>query len=64
MLETGEIDTLIVQNPFAIGYLAVSNAATLMSGKSIEPSIETSVYVVDRSNMFNKDVQKVLFSFE
>lgn len=64
MLETGEIDTLIVQNPFAIGYLAVSNAATLMSGKSIEPLIETSVYVVDRSNMFNKDVQKVLFSFE
>lgn len=64
MLETGEIDTLIVQNPFAIGYLAVSNAATLMSGKNIEPSIETSVYVVDRSNMFNKDVQKVLFSFE
>ena len=64
MLETGEIDTLIVQNPFAIGYLAVSNAATLMSGKSIEPSIETSVYVVDRSNMFNKDVQKVFFSFE
>ncbi len=64
MLETGEIDTLIVQNPFAIGYLAVSNAVTLMSGKSIEPSIETSVYVVDRSNMFNKDVQKVLFSFE
>ena len=64
MLETGEIDTLIVQNPFAIGYLAVSNSATLMSGKSIEPLIETSVYVVDRSNMFNKDVQKVLFSFE
>lgn len=64
MLETGEIDTLIVQNPFAIGYIAVSNAAQLMSGKSIDPLTETSVYVVNRKNMFNKDVQKVLFSFE
>ena len=64
MLEVGEIDTLIVQNPFAIGYIAVSNAAQLMAGKSIDPLTETSVYVVNRSNMFNKDVQKVLFSFE
>ena len=64
MLETGEIDTLIVQNPFAIGYIAVSNAAQLMAGKSIDPLTETSVYVVNRKNMFNKDVQKVLFSFE
>ena len=35
MLETGEIDTLIVQNPFAIGYLGVKNAAELISGESI-----------------------------
>ncbi len=35
MLETGEMDALIVQNPFAMGYLGVRTACELVSGQSV-----------------------------
>ena len=67
MLETGEMSALIVQNPFAIGYLGVKNAADIVNGKL--PSNErldetTNVITVTKDNMFNDDVQKVLFHFQ
>ncbi len=64
MLESGEIDTLIVQNPFSMGYLSVSKAYEILSGKKQKDSIiETDTYVVTRENMFSPSVQKILFSF-
>lgn len=64
MLETGEIDTLIVQNPFSMGYLSVSKAAELLlDNAKTDGVIETDTYVVNRKNMFSPDVQKILFSF-
>lgn len=64
MLETGEMDALVVQNPFAIGYLGVKNAAALIEGEQLlESMVYTSVTVVDKLNMFNDNVQKILFGF-
>ena len=64
MLETGEIDTLIVQNPFSMGYLSVSKAAEFLLGNvKTDGVIETYTYVVNRKNMFSPDIQKILFSF-
>lgn len=64
MLEDGEIDTLIVQNPFSMGYLSVSKASEILSGeKPKDEVIETDTYVVNRKNMFSPDIQKILFSF-
>lgn len=64
MLESGEIDTLIVQNPFSMGYLSVSKAYEILSGKKQKDGIiETDTYVVTRENMFSPDIQKILFSF-
>ena len=63
-LETGEIDTLIVQNPFAIGYLGVKYAAELISGGSIKENIiYTDVTAVTKDNLFDKDIQKLMFRF-
>lgn len=65
MLETGEIDALIVQNPFSMGYLSVSKASEILSGKKENESIiNTDTYVVNRKNMFSPSVQKILFSFD
>jgi ribose transport system substrate-binding protein len=36
MLETGEMDALVVQNPFAMGYLGIQNAYSLVTGKTIK----------------------------
>ena len=65
MLETGEMDALIVQNPFAIGYLGIEKAAALISGESL-PSREiyTDVTTVTKENIFDNDIQKIMFRFQ
>lgn len=64
MLETGEIDVLIVQNPFAIGYLGVENAGLLAAGKTPSADrIDTEVRAIDREGMYSDENQKFLFSF-
>ena len=65
MIETGEMDALIVQNPFAMGYLGVEKAAALISGESLESGeIYTDVTTVTKQNLFDDDIQKILFKFE
>lgn len=65
MLETGEMDALIVQNPFAMGYLGVEKAAALISGESVqEGELYTFVTTVTKENLFNDDIQKILFRFK
>lgn len=62
MLEAGIMDALIVQNPFAIGYLGVQNAEKLLSDNSAEnQNIYTAVTTVTKDNMFDKDIQKLIF---
>ncbi len=64
MLETGEMDTLLVQNPFAIGYLGVQKASEIISGDLTDSDpIYTSVTEVTRDNIYDSDIQKILFSF-
>ena len=65
MLETGEMDALIVQNPFAIGYLSIQNAEALLSGRTVDtPELYTAVTTVNRENLFDENVQKILFRFD
>ena len=64
MIETGEMTALIVQNPFSMGYLGVKNAEALISGSPMpEKIIYTDVTTVDKTNLFDEDVQKILFRF-
>ena len=64
MIETGEMDALIVQNSFAIGYLGVKNAADLIDGKDTENEIITDTYTITKQNLFDEDSQKILFHFQ
>ena len=65
MLETGEMDALIVQNPFAMGYLGVEKAVALISGENLHSGkIYTDVTTVTRENLFDSDIQKILFRFK
>ncbi len=64
LLETGEMDALVVQNPFAIGYLGVRNAARLASGDDIgDRTLSTAMTTVTKENLFDADIQKILFRF-
>ena len=65
MLETGEVDALVVQNPYAIGYLGVETAYRLLNGQKIpSPEIDTSTMLVTRENMYTEESQRILFSFD
>ena len=65
-LQTGSMDALIVQNPYAMGYLGVESAYRLLTGQggALEPTVDTSTQIVSRSNLFTLDSQKALFAFE
>lgn len=65
MLETGEVDALIVQNPYAMGYLGVEYANMLISGTKLkETDIVTATTLVTKENMFEPECQQVLFTFD
>ncbi|MCP1103661.1 ribose transport system substrate-binding protein [Aequitasia blattaphilus] len=65
MVETGEIDKLLVQNPFAMGYLGIESAVNAI--KNVEPTqkhVYTSALVVDRNNLYDVDSQRFVFPFD
>ena len=64
-LQTGSVDALVVQNPYAMGYLGVESAYRLLTGQAEElaPMVDTSTQIVYRSNLFSLDSQKALFAF-
>lgn len=65
MLETGEIDGLIVQNPFAIGYLGIENAYHLIKKQQKTGNVVyTDAILVNKQNMFDFSVQKILFPLD
>lgn len=59
-LQDGAVDALVVQNPYAMGYLGVESAYQLISGHggTLERVVDTSTQVVDRDNLFTMDSQK------
>ena len=65
-LQEGSVDALIVQNPYAMGYLGVESAYRLLSGQGagLEPTVDTATQIVNRGNLFSLDSQKALFAFE
>ena len=65
MLEKGNVDALIVQNPYAMGYLGIEQINTLLNGQKPEKKeTATSSILVTRENMYDDKSQKALFSFE
>lgn len=65
MLETGEVDALIVQNPYAMGYLGVEKAWEILTGRmGKEKQINTDTTIVTRETMFLEEYQKILFLFD
>ncbi len=50
-LKEGELDGLILQDPFNIGYLAVKTMAAHLRGEPIEKRIDTGARLVTKENM-------------
>lgn len=65
LMRGGSVSALIVQNPYAMGYLGVEAAWKLLEGGSFDPYdlIDTATTIVTQSNMFTPESQKALFPF-
>ena len=64
MLETGEMDGLIVQNPYAMGYIGVETAYNLIKGNKTEKQVYTDTTFVTKDNMYDAETQKILFPLD
>lgn len=64
MLESGEMDALIVQNPFSMGYLGIQHAVDLIEGNATEMTLYTQTSLITKENMFDEENQKLLFRFQ
>ena len=63
-LQEGSVDALVVQNPYAMGYLGVETAWQLLEGgEETEGWLDTATTMIDPGNMFSPESQKALFPF-
>ncbi|WP_072524608.1 substrate-binding domain-containing protein [Clostridium sp. Marseille-P3244] len=60
-LKDGEIDGLVVQNPFGMGYAAVVAAARTVLEIGNEAEVDTGYVWVDQENMEEESVQSMLY---
>lgn len=59
-LKQGDIEGLVVQNPFNMGYLSVKTMADHLRGKPVEKRIDTGSKLVDKSNLDDPSVKELL----
>ena len=64
MLENGEINALVIQSPYAIGYLGVEVAYRLLQGSGVEEVIYTPVMLATRENMYDEEYKRLIFVFD
>lgn len=60
MLEDGEVDGLLVQNPFGMGYASVIAAARAAIGAGNEAYVDTGYMWVTKENMKSEEVKQML----
>lgn len=63
LLENGSILALIVQNPFAIGYLSIQSAFNPSNDEKINKPIFTEVELVTQKTMYQSKKERLLFPF-
>jgi ribose transport system substrate-binding protein len=59
-VQAGNIDSLVVQNPFRMGYTAVESIVKQLNGTKPERRIDTGATVVTAANIKSPDIQKLL----
>ena len=59
-LKDGDIDGLVVQDPFNMGYLAVKTMADKLRGKPVEKRIDTGARLVTKDNLDDPAVKEVM----
>jgi ribose transport system substrate-binding protein len=59
-LQAGHIDSLVLQNPFRMGYLGVKSIVDHLNGRTPERRIDTGATVVTASNLKEPQIQELV----
>jgi ribose transport system substrate-binding protein len=59
-VRAGQIDALVLQNPFKMGDLTVSTMVDRLEGKSVPLRIDTGAMIVDKENMDQPAIKELL----
>jgi ribose transport system substrate-binding protein len=59
-LKKGELDGLVVQDPFKIGYLAVKTMAAHLRKETIEKRVDTGAQLVTKENLETPEIKALL----
>jgi len=60
-LRAGYIDSLVVQDPFRMGYLAVETLVSQLKGKPPEKRVDTGATVVTAANLNEPEIHQLVF---
>jgi len=59
-VRAGEIDALVLQNPFNMGYLSVSALVKSLRGEKVEALTDTGAKLVDRQNIESPEIKELI----
>ena len=59
-LQEGDLDGLVLQDPFNMGYLAVKTLSAVIRGEKVEKRIDTGARMVTKANMGQPEMKELL----
>ena len=59
-MAAGQLDGLILQNPFQMGYLGVKSIVAYLNKQPIEKRVDTGETLVTRENMNQPEIRELL----
>lgn len=59
-LQAGQIDGLVLQNPYKMGYLGVKTMVEHLQGKKVETRVDTGVTMATKENMDGAEIKQLL----
>ena len=60
-LKSGEIQGLVVQNPFKMGYMGVTTLVDVIQGKQVPKNVDTGVGVITADNVEKPENREILY---
>ena len=60
-LRNGEIQGLVVQNPFKMGYYGVKTLVESLAGKKVNKKMDTGVLLVNNNNLNQPEIKELLY---
>ena len=59
-VKTGEVDSLVVQNPYKMGYEGVQALIATLDGKEVKRRVDTGVTLVTKDNLETPEIQALV----